>query len=469
MKRTVRNFLRLAAAAGAALFIGVAGLVFGGGGATGTGYMANGPISAFGSIFVNGIEFFTDKASITINGVPNRPESDLRIGMVLTVTGSVDGSGTRGTADAVEYHADALGLVDTAPALGASGGSFGVLGQTILTNAGTVFAGVLDLSQLQVGDYVEVSGFPSPSGLLASRVERKTSVPTVQVQGTIGNVTSTTFTIGSLAVDYSIAALKNVPSNGLAEGMTVVAKGPTPGAGVLQASSVEVIVTTVSGNSNGSVSGVIAEASAAAVTVNGQSIAVTSSTQYVNGGPADLAAGRLVKVDYTVIGASVIASRIEFTQLSDPSFVEANVTAKNAGSVELLGPGGVLVTADGATEFQDDSDAKLEDMTLADINVGDHLQVTGSQVDVDVLLATKVVRRNPASAIAIEGRALSASAPSFTVMDLVIAVTASTDLRDENGNPISADTFFAKAAGRDVSVAATLEGGAIVATSVRLD
>src|SRR5450755_518462 len=107
MKHSIIRPLQLALVSLIAL-AGGAGMVFGGGGATGTGgpaYSAFGMLSDFGSIFVNGIEFFTDKASITINGVPNRPESDLRIGMVLSVHGSIDGSGRTGNATTVDYHA----------------------------------------------------------------------------------------------------------------------------------------------------------------------------------------------------------------------------------------------------------------------------------------------------------------------------------------------------------------------------
>ena len=469
MKRTMRDWLRLAGASAAAILLCAAGLAIGGGGATGTGFISQGRISAFGSIFVNGVEFFTDKAAITINGVPNRPESDLKLGMVLTVYGTLDGSGKTGNAQTVDYHSDALGMIDTAPVATAGGASFDVLGQAIYTDANTIFANALGPQDLHVGDYVEVSGFASPSGVLASRVERKTSVPTVQVQGSVASLGPTTFTLGTLTVDYTNATFKNVPSSGLANGQTVVVNGPAPQSGVLQAASVEVLTTSLSGGTNGSVSGLVAQVDASSVVVNGQAFALTSSTQYVNGGASDLASGVLVKLDFTVIGATAYASRIEFVQLSEPTAIEASVTDTGPGYVELLGPGGVRITANSATQFRDNSEAKLSVMTLADIAVGDHLQVEGSQVKADVVLATKVVRRKPSATIAIEGHAISASAPTFTVLDLPIMVTASTLLVDERGNALSPDAFFAKVAGHDVAVSLSLQGGALIAETVRLD
>ena len=79
------------------------------------------------------------------------------------------------------------------------------------------------------------------------------------------------------------------------------------------------------------------------------------------------------------------------------------------------------------------------------------------------------MRRRPSTAITLEGRALSAAAPILDVIDLAVTVTASTDLRDQNGVPIPSDAFFAMAAGHNVTVSATRQGDAITATSVRLD
>jgi hypothetical protein len=367
----------------------------------------------------------------------------------------------------VVYNADARGALDAQPLQGATGGSFSVLGQAVNTDARTVFAGVIGLGDLHQGDIVEVSGFTAPNGLLASRVERLGSIPSVQVQGAIANVTATTFTIGGLTVDYSGATLKNV-SSAFTAGQSVIAKGPAPVQNVLQAASVELVVSGT-GNSNGSSAGVLSAASSTSITLNGQAFVVTPSTQYVNGSSADLAAGKSVKADYILIAGKPNATRIEFVTLNSPSFIEADVTAVSSGSVELLGPGGVIVTANAATQFRDNSDARVQSFTLANVNVGDHLQVAGNQVDEDTMLATRVVRRPPAATIEVDGRALSVAAPTFTVIDLPMLVTANTDIRDANGNAMTAEKFFATAAGHKVNVAVAKGPSGLVAVSIRFD
>ena len=60
-----------------------------------------GTITGFGSIFVNGVEFKTTSSTIRVNGASSS-ESRLRVGQVVTVTGTVNSDGKTGTATTVE-------------------------------------------------------------------------------------------------------------------------------------------------------------------------------------------------------------------------------------------------------------------------------------------------------------------------------------------------------------------------------
>ncbi len=469
MKRPIRTFAR---AIFAALAVVLAGFVFGGGGATGTGYIANGTLSGFGSIFVNDIEFFTDQANISINGVQNRPESDLRIGMVLTVDGSLGGSGTTGTASTVVYQANALGLIDRAPTPdGAGGFEFGVLGQSISIESRTIFAGFLSPTDLQVGDYVEVSGFPSETGVLASRIERKSSGPNVQVQGVVANLTGNTFTVGALTVDYTIAQISNMPPGGLANGIAVVAGGPTPVNGVLQATSIQGASQNLQGASNASITGLVANyVPGSSMTVNGQFMLIASDTQFANGSAADLADGSFVKADVMVYngGSTVVATKITFSVLNAPSNVESDVTATGASSFELLGPGGVTITANSQTQWHDQTN-KVNAMTFSDLQLGDHIQVQGNQVSDGVILATSITRTQPASAIVVYGRGLSVAQPDFGIFDVTFTTNDATDFGFQNGNPISPATWFQQAAGHNILATVTRTAdGQLLVTSARI-
>ena len=62
----------------------------GGVGQDGTGAapdtQSTGVVSGFGSVIVNGIHFDVSGAQISIDGVPGAAQTDLRVGMVVTVT-----------------------------------------------------------------------------------------------------------------------------------------------------------------------------------------------------------------------------------------------------------------------------------------------------------------------------------------------------------------------------------------------
>ena len=123
----------------------------GGTGGTGSPVVASGPVTGFGSIFVNGIEFdILDDTTITLNGQPGS-EADLRLGHVVTVRGTRDPSGTVGTAQTVAFENNAEGPIDS---IDPATNSLVVLGQTVLVDDTTQF-GNTPFSALRVGNIVE--------------------------------------------------------------------------------------------------------------------------------------------------------------------------------------------------------------------------------------------------------------------------------------------------------------------------
>ena len=135
----------------------------GGGGIGGTGVVAaRGPITGFGSIWVNGIRFDVSGAIVTVEG-KDASDADLRLGMVVSVSGlaAVDGSVV---ADLVEYADSLEGPIDSI-----AGGEIRVLGQTVLVTGGTEVRG----GPLEPGNVIEVSGLTDATGTIhATYVEK---------------------------------------------------------------------------------------------------------------------------------------------------------------------------------------------------------------------------------------------------------------------------------------------------------
>ena len=50
--------------------------------------IAQGPISTFGSVVVNGVRYDTSSATFTINGTPGT-QDDLSVGQVITISGGL--------------------------------------------------------------------------------------------------------------------------------------------------------------------------------------------------------------------------------------------------------------------------------------------------------------------------------------------------------------------------------------------
>jgi len=131
----------------------------------GTGKVASGTITAFGSIFVNDIEYDIDSALLEVNddNSAGLSQDDLRIGMVVTVTAVVDGD--TGIASLVVYDNEiegpVSGLIDPGNGLTKS---FSVMGiDVIVDNTGTEFdegeAPGFSFATIANDDVVEISGF----------------------------------------------------------------------------------------------------------------------------------------------------------------------------------------------------------------------------------------------------------------------------------------------------------------------
>lgn len=136
----------------------------GGGGIGGTGAVAaRGPITGFGSIWVNGIHFDISEAVVKVEG-EDATAASLRLGMVVAVSGTRGADGSV-SAERVEYADSLEGAIES---LGVDG--FRVLGQTVVVTDQTE----VDGAPLQVGQVVEVSGLVDADGTIhATYVETK--------------------------------------------------------------------------------------------------------------------------------------------------------------------------------------------------------------------------------------------------------------------------------------------------------
>ena len=200
--------------------------------------VAVGRIDAFGSVFVNGVEFDTNKASFTVRGASAANEGALSVGMVVRVKGSHDDNG-HGTATEVRFDAEIEGPVSdvAVDAADATIKHFKIFGQSVLANATTVFkadgGGAYAVADLANGDHVEVSGDFDGTTLIASFIEKKAAADTTfEVKGTVSGLSGTAFVLTlkcGCTLNVTLAAGVSLPA-GLVDGSLAELHGTIPDA-----------------------------------------------------------------------------------------------------------------------------------------------------------------------------------------------------------------------------------------------
>lgn len=323
-----RGVLLSAAMAGLVSCGGGGGPGLAGGGIGGTG-ISQGPVTGFGSVYVNGIKFETSPGIVEVEDVGGKSQDDLRVGMVVRVEWERDASG-KYTAKSIKYADDVQGPVDS-PALTATGGTFIVLGQTVRVDGLTVFSGTSGMAgahPLQPGNIVEVSGLRDATGVIhATRVEVKTGTFESEVKGVVSGYASGSGTFQIGGVSGVTVSFSQVPA-GLVNGVCVEVKGTFDSAmGIITAPSVELddscgLGGGVADGKEVEVEGFVSDlgvSGAGTFKVNGQLVRYDAATRYENGIAGNLWDNVRVEVEGTVSNGVLVAKKISFKLGGDDS------------------------------------------------------------------------------------------------------------------------------------------------------
>jgi hypothetical protein len=220
MKRHIRNRV-IGLAAGTVAFGAISACGGGGGGGgldvadggiRGTGSSV-GPVSGFGSVFVNGVEFSTDD-------IPNRvvesndgitAEGLLSEGMILRVEGEWRDDGT-GTAEKLSYDDTLRGPVGQVTADPSGAGEFvtlTVMGQSVRVDRQTVVRGTTYatlLGESPISDYVRISAWRQADGSYRAGYIRviDPDLTNIELEGSVLTVDTdlNEFTVGAITVQY---------------------------------------------------------------------------------------------------------------------------------------------------------------------------------------------------------------------------------------------------------------------------
>jgi len=409
--------------------------------------IASGPITTFGSVVVNGVRYETDAATFSVNDVPGT-QSDLSVGQIVLIKGTVSDDGLTGTADEVIFDDNVKGPIDS---IDLALNQLTVLGQLVLVTATTSFDDSISpasLDGLSEGDIVEVSGFYSSFGdIEATRIELKPAGTQFEVHGFVSNLDAAnlTFSINALVVDYSSATLDDFTGGQPADGDFVEAKGNSIGAaGELIADSVE-LESGISGDQGDHVEieGLITRfVSETDFDVSGLPVTTNSGTVFEGGVAADLGLNIKVEVEGELDANNVlIADKVDIRRgkVVRSVAVVDSVDAANNSLVML----GITFTTDELTRFEDKSDADVRPLTINDINMGDYLEIRGTEFPAGSgqVQATILEREDLDSRTILQGFVESIADPTLVILGVTVD-TSGAVFRDVDDSVISSTEFF---------------------------
>jgi len=307
-------------------------------GGTGLRVYAHGALSRIGGVVVKGITFDPSQATITINGQPRAPD-DLLAGMVAGVDGDVVPGLSTGVARSISVSRVVLGAVSdivpgamTQVGTGGTGLRIRLAGISVNPRLDVVIAGCASLGDITVGTTLDVYGYSD--GILgvvdATRIECVGPSGAVELHGVASAITPASIVVQGVTVDTSnaqfagfampIAAGDRVEVDGTATAQGIIATTVTfePDADSRNGEDVEVE------------DAISAMMGPAVFVVDSFTIDATSA-HFSNGTTADLAVGRVVHVEGTVVNGILNAKSVEF---DDDESDDGGDTGNPAGGAE---------------------------------------------------------------------------------------------------------------------------------------
>ena len=390
---------------------------------------AIGPITGFGSVYVNGIRFDTNGASYDVDDATASDDSALAVGMIVKIEGTVNADGTSGSADSVSYDDDVEGIVRnlaTDPA-DADVKFFEVMGIDVRAERGTTNFDAedsvpFDFDTLDNDDQVEASGYFSDGVLFATYMELQTpDDDDYEAKGIVSDYNGSDAFLLNLksgrVLTVVLAPGAEIPSTGIENDLYVEVEGsiPDPVNAPDEVLAVEVEIEDEDrmddDDSEIELKGTLTyEAATDTWSVLDIELAFDSDTEYepesLRNAIADQsAAGLYVEVEGENVDGVLTVDEIEVEDgdIEMTGDVESKSGSGNEGSLTLsfgLAEGTVPVTIDGSTMFLDDD--AITGFDLDSIMPGDKVEIDARE-ETDGSYVALVVRIEDDAGYEVEG------------------------------------------------------------------
>jgi len=420
----------------------------------GTGVASSGTITGFGSIFVNGVEYFTDQANVEFNDQQG-VASQLKLGMKVNLQANVVNNVAHATSVVFDFEAQGpvSGLTVSPDGLTKT---FSVLGTTMKVNkTTTVFdnSKTFKFANLVNNQLVSVSGlFDANSVLIVDFIETagdfSVGSSVVEIKGLVtGLMSNNDFMLGNIKViGGSVPTLEKLP-NGLSNNLFVEVKGK-------MSDSTTLIATKIQGEQqgfSGFVGGVKFEGKAelegyvtdfisnASFKVNGQLVDATNATFKPSG--SSVINGTKIEVNGNVMNGILQATKVhvENEDIKLYGQVSALPTLTSGKKLTLsIGTSTIDVTFDTSTLFND-GQGNVDNMTIDNLVVGDYVEIKASKISGVIVAST--VKRDDVDDQVIKGPLDSngITTSTITILGVTMNLDSSTKYQD---NTLSQSAFI---------------------------
>ena len=391
--------------------------------------VAKGNVTGFGSVWVNGVEWETDDCEITIDDEPG-DESQLEVGNIVEVQGSTDDDGIA-RCDSMEFDSELEGLITE---VGVD--YILVHGLRVEINDDTLYDDDLanqNISDLNEGDYVEISAFAVADGYVATRIEVEVDDGEVEIYGKVENLDSgtNTFIIQAMTVNYASASFDDFDGRDIAEADYVEVEGQSFN------SDDELVATSVEYKDNNpyddgdegnefEAEGYLSVVDGSPLILNDFEIVLADDVTFEYGSEEDLIDGAKVEVEGTINATGqLVENEVKFKIESDIE-IKAPLNAlptQDADSgewtISLLGRE-ILVTEQ--TQFEDASEIDDTYFDISDVAENAWLEAKVYESDAADFIAVRIEREDASDLVEIEGPLSAITADVLTVAGFAVIV-----------------------------------------------
>ncbi len=319
-----------------------------------------------------------------------------------------------------------------------------IFNNPVLINSDTYFSNGKLVEHLMGGEGVLLSGYIDNQSLaVVTRVELVDDLDQWKISGYVTDLTDNQFVLNNQVIDYLPENLRSC--NSALDNYTFVEVLADPVVGfelndsidtVIEVNCVDRSVTTDSRHGSVIVEGMIDAVNLGdTFTLAGQHIKTRNSTKYIRGRASDIQERIKVEVQgkYDSVNNSIHADKVRFLEARINIKLPVRPKDFNHSTIDLAGVSFVTTTQ------TLDPDGVLEH----GINDPMQLQLSGYVSDSTELTVTKIVERGSVDYedVDLSGEISLIQGPMISVFGIYMN-TSETEIYDENGMPISEETFY---------------------------